>query len=183
MFICNLIHYCSNRKYINIFALDVWNISLVIYFIVLEGSSCSYGGWIINYLCNQYLSPLTLWVRIRVFSTNKSDHKDINEKLLKVALSTITLTLCVYLSNKVYEQWWSTISPRRPPPPPKKKTMTKQTKKLPFTSNNATQKSLHHLSIKIQVLALDRHKNVAVLSQLLRFQLSFSFSFKVALQI
>jgi hypothetical protein len=25
--------------------------------------SWSYGGWIYNYLCNQYLSPLTLWVR------------------------------------------------------------------------------------------------------------------------
>ena len=24
----------------------------------------SYGSWIYNYLCNQYLSPLTLWVRI-----------------------------------------------------------------------------------------------------------------------
>ena len=27
-----------------------------------EGSS--YGSWIYNYLCNQWLSPLTLWVRI-----------------------------------------------------------------------------------------------------------------------
>jgi hypothetical protein len=25
--------------------------------------SCSYGGWIYNYLCNQCLSPLKLWVR------------------------------------------------------------------------------------------------------------------------
>ena len=24
----------------------------------------SYGSWIYNYLCNQYISPLTLWVRI-----------------------------------------------------------------------------------------------------------------------
>ena len=26
--------------------------------------SWSYGSWIYNYLCNEYLSPLTLWVRI-----------------------------------------------------------------------------------------------------------------------
>jgi len=27
--------------------------------------SWSYGSWIYNYLCNQCLSPLTLWVRTR----------------------------------------------------------------------------------------------------------------------
>jgi hypothetical protein len=34
-----------------------------------EGPSwpCSYGSWIYNYLCNQYLSPLTLWVRISIY--------------------------------------------------------------------------------------------------------------------
>jgi len=26
----------------------------------------SYGGWIYNYICNQYLSPLLLWVRITI---------------------------------------------------------------------------------------------------------------------
>jgi len=26
----------------------------------------SYGSWIYNYLCNQYLSPLMLWVRISI---------------------------------------------------------------------------------------------------------------------
>ena len=29
-----------------------------------EGLSWSYGSWIYNYLCNQCLSPLKLWVRI-----------------------------------------------------------------------------------------------------------------------
>ena len=77
----------------------------------------SYGSWI-NYLCNQCLSPLKLWVRTSlrrgeldttlcdkvcqwlatgrwfsagntVSSTNKTDHYDITEILLKVALSTI----------------------------------------------------------------------------------------------
>jgi hypothetical protein len=76
----------------------------------------SYGSWIYNYLCNQYLSPLMLWVRIlirarcttlcdkvcqwlatgRWFSpvspTNKTDHHDITEILLKVALNTIKQT-------------------------------------------------------------------------------------------
>ena len=83
--------------------------------------SWSSGGWIYNYLCNQCLSPLTLWVRISlrrgllditlcdkvyqwlatgrwfspeppVSSTNKTDRHDTTEILLKVALTTITLT-------------------------------------------------------------------------------------------
>ena len=79
--------------------------------------------WLIyNYQCNQSLSPLTLWVWIPlrrcvldatlcdcqwlvagqwfslVSSTNQTDHQDITEILLKVALNTITLTLnkCLY---------------------------------------------------------------------------------------
>jgi len=79
-----------------------------------KGPSCpwSYGSWIYNYLCNQFLSPLLLWVRISIrarcatlcdkvcqwlatgrwFSpgpsvscTNKTDRHDITEILLKVA--------------------------------------------------------------------------------------------------
>jgi len=76
----------------------------------------SYASWIYNYLCNQCLSPLMLWVRISikarcttlcykvcqwlatdwwfspgppVSSTNKTDRHDITEILLKVALNTI----------------------------------------------------------------------------------------------
>ena len=76
----------------------------------------SYASWIYNYLSNQCLSPLMLWVRILikarcttlcykvcqwlttdrwfspgplVSSTNKTDRHDIAEILLKVALSTI----------------------------------------------------------------------------------------------
>ena len=84
--------------------------------------SWSYGSQIYSYLCNQCLSQLMLWVRIplmarcaqynimwyslivtcdsrgfspgtTVFSINKPDRHDITEILLKVALSTITLTL------------------------------------------------------------------------------------------
>jgi hypothetical protein len=83
--------------------------------------SWSYGSWIYNYLCNQCLSPRTLWVRTllrrgvldttlcdkvcqwlaagqwfspgtAVSSTNKTDRQDITEILLKMALNTITIT-------------------------------------------------------------------------------------------
>jgi len=80
----------------------------------------SYGSWSNNYLCNQCLSPLMLWVRISirarcrtlcdkvcqwlvagwwfsprppVSSTNKTDHHNITEILLKVALKTIKQTI------------------------------------------------------------------------------------------
>ena len=76
----------------------------------------SYDSWIYNNLCNQYLSPLMLWVRISirgrcttlgdkvypwlatgrwfypgppVSSNNKTDRHDIAEILLKMALNTI----------------------------------------------------------------------------------------------
>ena len=77
--------------------------------------SWSYGIWIYNYLCNQCLPPLKLWTRILLmasctwynFMWDKVcqwleagwlyfpgiSSTDINEILLKVALSTITLTL------------------------------------------------------------------------------------------
>jgi hypothetical protein len=84
--------------------------------------SWSYDSWIYNYLCIQCLSPLKLWVwtQLRrgeldttlcdkvcqwlatgwwfspgspVSSTNKTDHHDKTEILLKVVLNTITLTL------------------------------------------------------------------------------------------
>ena len=92
--------------------------------LVHKGSSCpwSYRSWIYNYLWNQCLSPLSLWVRIplrrRLFDTtlcdkvcqwlaagrwfspvtpvsftNKTDSHDIIEILLKVALNTIIITL------------------------------------------------------------------------------------------
>jgi hypothetical protein len=89
-----------------------------IYFNTVRGPSWpwSYGGWIYNYICNQCLSPLMLWVRLPlssrittlcdkvcqwlvtgrwfypgtlVSSTNKTDRHGIAEILLKVALSTI----------------------------------------------------------------------------------------------
>jgi len=78
----------------------------------------SYGSWIYNYIYNQCLSPLELWVRISigarcttcdkvcqwnatgrwfspdppVSSTNKTDLHDITEILLKVALNQTNKT-------------------------------------------------------------------------------------------
>jgi hypothetical protein len=88
--------------------------------------SWSYGSWIYNYLCNQCLSPLMLWVRISLrarcttlcdkvcqwlatgqwFSlgppvsfTNKIDRHDIIEILLKVALNTMKQTITCHKSS------------------------------------------------------------------------------------
>jgi len=93
---------------------------LLIISFISRGSSWLwlYGSWIYNYLCNQCISPLTLWVRIPlrrgvldttlcdkvcqclaagrwfslgtpVSSTNKTYLHDITEMLLKVVLNTI----------------------------------------------------------------------------------------------
>ena len=100
------------------------------------GPSWSDCSWIYECLCNQCLSPLKLWVWIllrrgvldttlcnkvwqwlaagRWFSpgtlvsfTNKTDHHDITEILLKVVLNTINLTLRILWSKHrrtVYQQ-------------------------------------------------------------------------------
>ena len=82
-----------------------------------------YGSWIYNYLCNQCLSPLMLWVRIPlrwgvlntalcgkicqwlggflwISSTNKTDCHDIAVKLLKVVVNTITLPTPIVIKSK-----------------------------------------------------------------------------------
>ena len=99
---------------------------------VVPSWSWSYGSWIYNYLCNQYLSPLAFWVRTLlrwgvldttlceiyqwfvagqwfssgtpVSSSNKTDHHDITEILLKVALNTITPNI---LKQSIHIQWHS----------------------------------------------------------------------------
>ena len=100
----------------------------------MMGPSCSwsYGSWIYNYLCNQCLSQLALWVRIQlrrgvldttlcdkvcqwlvagqwfspctpVSSTNKTACHGITEILLKVALNTIKQPK--HFLGKVYLFW------------------------------------------------------------------------------
>ena len=90
--------------------------------------SWSYGSWIYNYLCNQCLSPLTLWVRIplrrgvldttlcdkvcqwlavgRWFSTGfihqKTDSDELTEILLKVALNSINHNQITYLTKHTW---------------------------------------------------------------------------------
>ena len=105
----------------------------------LLGSSWpwAYGGWIYNYLCNQYVSPLMLWVWIwfrarcttlcdkvcqwlatgrwfspgcPVSSTNKTDRHNITEILLKVALNTIKQTnLFITLKSHFLISQWNKI--------------------------------------------------------------------------
>jgi hypothetical protein len=102
------------------------NIMLIL--IIVPSWSWSYGSWIYNYLCNQYLSPLKLWSSSNpvngevyskqhymikfvndlrhvtgrwfspVSSTNKTDRHDITEILLKVALNIINI-------NQTYRHW------------------------------------------------------------------------------
>jgi hypothetical protein len=95
----------------NTFYLFWWQLLVIVsipyfvYVIIMGPSwSWSYGSWIYNYMCNQCLLPLMLWVRNPVMerctrynispgtpvsSTNKTDRHHITEILLKVVLNTI----------------------------------------------------------------------------------------------
>ena len=102
-------HYIADCVLLNI---------LMVFYNTLAGPSWpwSYGRWIYNYLCNQCLSLLMLWIRIsirarcttlcnkvcqwlatgrwfspgpQVSTTDKTYRHDIVEILLKVALSTL----------------------------------------------------------------------------------------------
>ena len=93
--------------------------------------SWSYSNWIYNYLCNQCLSPLTLWAwipfRRRLLdttlcnkycqwltagqwfspvSTNKTDSHNIIEILLKVALNTINQPSSWHAFSLIIGKWW-----------------------------------------------------------------------------
>ena len=96
-----------------------WNTYLGIIMYIRGRDRMVVGCWSYNYLCKQCLSPLMLWVRISisarcttlcdkvchwlatgrwfspgspVYSSNKTDRRDITEILLKVALNTIKQT-------------------------------------------------------------------------------------------
>ena len=92
--------------------------------------SWSYGSWIYNYLRNQCLSPLKLWIHgdttlydkvcqwlvtgrwfSLASSTNKTELHDITEIMLKVALSNIKLSTnqllwTIYLHNTFTSGKW-----------------------------------------------------------------------------
>ena len=94
---------------------SLWHIILI-----PSGTPWSHGSWIYNYVCNQCLSPLMLWIRISisarcttlcdkdcqwlaitwwfspgppVFSTNRTDRHDITEIVFKVLLNTMATIL------------------------------------------------------------------------------------------
>ena len=102
-------------------------VSIETYLYTHEGLlwSWSYGSWVYNFLCNRCLSPLTLWVQIRlrggeldtimcdelgqwlaavlwfspgtpVSSTNKTNLHNITEILLKLGLNIVTLALTLF---------------------------------------------------------------------------------------
>ena len=102
------------------------------------GPSWSYGSWIYYYLCNQCLSPLTLWVRILLI--NKTGHHDITEILLKVALNTITPPIMLTAGRREMRYMFVVFIDLYilvPPPKFKKKLRSKQ--KLmcfPYNSTN-----------------------------------------------
>ena len=109
----------SNFHFEDCFCVCIYMYIEHLFSIYFDEWSWSYGSWIYNFLCNQSLSPLMLWVQIStrtrcttlcdkvcqwlvagwlfspgtpVSSTNKSiktDRHDITEILLKVALNTI----------------------------------------------------------------------------------------------
>ena len=113
MFLTTLAHYQHDVIDV-IWILPVWNVNIRCYL-------SSYDSWIYNYICNQCLSPLKLWVRTPfiarrtwynimwkvcywhatcrwfslgtpVSSTNKTDSHHIVEILLKVKLNSFSQT-------------------------------------------------------------------------------------------
>ena len=60
--------------------------------------SWSYGNWNCNYLCNQYLSPLMLWVRISIRARCTTLYGKVGGLLLVLRFSPpIKLTAMIYL--------------------------------------------------------------------------------------
>ena len=97
----------------------------------------SHGSWIYNYLCNQCILPLMLWVRISIrvrctilcdkvcqwltpgrwfpprssfCSNNKTDRHDITEILIKVALNTIKNKKQTNIVSVISEEFYFQIN-------------------------------------------------------------------------
>ena len=110
----NKLHYWTFHFSSHIHALALmFTLSLNTVYLVQQEPSWSYGNWSYNFLYNQRLSPIPLWVwiplmascthttscvspncgRSLVFSNNKNYLRDIAEKWLKVAYNTISIAL------------------------------------------------------------------------------------------
>jgi hypothetical protein len=59
------VYHCNIMK---VFILEGVRMFWSLYCIYEPSWSGSYGNWIYNYLCNQCLSPLTLWIRIQIMA-------------------------------------------------------------------------------------------------------------------
>ena len=96
----NLFFVCFSKA--NWYCLDLFNqiiIWCMSYLFQDFGPSWSYGSWIYNYLCNQCLSPLTLWVLIPIMVRCTIQHYVIN------------------LSVTIKDLWFSPVLQFPPPPP------------------------------------------------------------------
>jgi len=58
---CGGFNWSKSEECFHCLCIIVWSHGLDIY--DGEGPSWSYGSWISNYLCNQWLSQIKLWVR------------------------------------------------------------------------------------------------------------------------
>jgi hypothetical protein len=73
----------------------------------------SYGSWIYNYLCNQCLSPLVLWVRISIrarcktlSSGKKEDQGSYNELICKTSgLSCLRSSRILIVNINTHRRW------------------------------------------------------------------------------
>ena len=68
----------------------------------IEGPSWSwwYGCWSYIYLCNQWISPLTLWVRISlVYSSPPHHEQDSNSQFQTLNDFCLYYTKCIYCSS------------------------------------------------------------------------------------
>jgi hypothetical protein len=76
--------YQKYYKYFNFFMLIVFSYTGCDLCLSLSGPSWSwsYGSWVYNYLCNRFLSPLMLWIRIPHRARYYKDLKHDRDKLV-----------------------------------------------------------------------------------------------------
>jgi hypothetical protein len=71
-----------------------------------RGCDMNYGSWIYNYLCNQCLSPLTLWLFLFLFYLQQANlHSPTIMKLRQVRVMVFNATF----NNISAISWWSVL--------------------------------------------------------------------------